>query len=142
MKYNLLALNTLVPAEFEYIREKGAEYRRSLSDPVLTQLTVPPGWCINAEYRAEFGGMFPVQCRLSAIDRDEFHVCVCSPGELSPYWLVVLLSGDGCTVSTLQQSEQFDPQGVNALVSKIAGMKRFNCSAATVITLLAREVAA
>jgi hypothetical protein len=142
MKYSIPNINFMTPAEFEFIREKGEEYRRELSDSVLVKLDVPQGWQINAEYRKEFGGMFPVQCRLSVDNCDEFHLCVCSPGELSPLWLVVLLSGDGSMSRTLQQADEFDPLSINQLVSKVAGMKRFNCTAKTVVTLLAGEVAA
>lgn len=142
MKFNLNDINTLTSGEFEFIREKGAEYRRELSDAVLVKLDVPEGWAINAEYRTEFGGMFPVQCRLSVENSDEFHLCVCSPGELSPLWLTVLLSGDGSMARTLQQSDSFQPAKINELIGRVAGMRRFNCTAATVVALLEGEVAA
>lgn len=142
MKLGFSDINALSPEEFERIREQGEEFRRALNDSVIVMLDVPNGWCINAEYRAEFGGMFPVQCRLSVADSDEFHLCICSPGEVSPYWLVVLLAGNGGLVRTLLQTEQFDPTAINQLVNKIAGMKRFNCTATTLAALLTTEVTA
>ncbi|MFK3662784.1 conjugation system SOS inhibitor PsiB [Scandinavium sp. NPDC088450] len=139
MKYHTDSLNTLTPGEFEYIREKGAEYRRELSNAVLVTLSVPPGWCMNAEYRSEFGGMFPVQCRLSMTDCDDVHLCICSPGELSPFWLVVLLSGEGSLVRTLMQSDRFDPAAINHLINRVAGLSRFSITAAAMLSLLNGE---
>ncbi|MPN45861.1 hypothetical protein SDC9_193436 [bioreactor metagenome] len=105
-------------------------------------LAVPQNWCICAEYRMEFGGFFPVQCRLSADGCDDYHLCVCSPVDISPYWLVVLLSAGGLVVRTLWKGGKLDPVSINALVSQVAGMRRFGCSARTVVSLLNKEVVA
>jgi hypothetical protein len=85
--------------------------------------------------------MFPVQCRLSANECDEFHLCVCSPGEMSPDWLVVLLGGRGDLVQIVHQSDRLDLAAVNGIIQRVAGMKRFNCTAKTVADLLCGEVA-
>lgn len=140
-KYTLSDLNTLVPSEFESIRGKGEEFRRQLSDAVVLQLDVPDGWTVNAEYRSEFGGLFPVQCRLSVADSDEYHLCVCSPGEVSPLWLVVLLSDCGGLVRGLHQSDVLRPDAVNDLVRRAAGLNRFNCTPSTVCSMLTVEAA-
>lgn len=141
MKFTLESLNNLIPSEFESIRARGCEFRREISDTVTMLLTVPENWQINAEYRCEFGGMFPVQCRLSANECDEFHLCVCSPGEMSPDWLVVLIGGRGDLVQIVHQSDRLDLAAVNGIIQKVAGMKRFNCTAKTVADLLCGEVA-
>lgn len=141
MKFTLESLNNLTPSEFESIRARGCEFRRKMSDAVTMLLTVPENWQVNAEYRCEFGGMFPVQCRLSANECDEFHLCICSPGEISPDWLVVLLGGCGDLVQIVHQSDRLDLAAVNGIIQKVAGMKRFNCTAKTVADLLCGEVA-
>ncbi|EMJ5163698.1 conjugation system SOS inhibitor PsiB [Citrobacter freundii] len=142
MIYDLNKINRLTASDMESVRQQGEDARRGLSDAVLALLPVPQNWCICAEYRTEFGGLFPVQCRLSADGSDEYHLCVCSPGDISPYWLLVLLSAGGLVVRTLWQGEQFDPVRIGTLVSQVAGMRRFGCSARTVVSLLNEEVMA
>src|SRR5690606_6313619 len=81
MQYDLNRINTLTATDLEFIRQQGEDAR------------------------SEFGGFFPVQCRFSADGSDDWHLCVCSPGEVSPYWLLVLLSSGGEVVRTLYQSD-------------------------------------
>lgn len=142
MIYDLNGINRLTASDMEFIRQQGEDARCELSDAVIRILAVPQNWCICAEYRTEFGGLFPVQCRLSADGCDDYHLCVCSPGDISPYWLLVLLSAGGLVVRTLWQGEQLDPVRLDALVSQVAGMRRFGCSALTVVSLLNEEVIA
>lgn len=138
--YDLNRINSLTASDMEFIRQQGEEARRTLSDAVTGLLNVPQGWRICAEYRAEFGGLFPVQCRLSADGCDDYHLCVCSPGEVTPCWLLVLLSSGGLIVRTLWQSERFEPARLDQLVGQVAGMRRFHCTASTVADLMSREV--
>jgi len=67
---------------------------------------------------------------------------VCSPGEVSPYWLLVLLSSGGEVVRTLYQSDTLQPERINQLIAQLAGMRRFNCTARTVAKLMNVEVTA
>jgi hypothetical protein len=69
--------------ELEDYRAAGEDFRRELTHAVMRDLTSPSGWSVNAEYRSEFGGFFPVQIRFSPA-HGHFDVAVCSPGELSP----------------------------------------------------------
>lgn len=62
-KFSLMQMNAMIPAEFEQLREQGEEYRRELSNAVVGLISAPAGWQVNAEYRGEFGGLFPVQVR-------------------------------------------------------------------------------
>ncbi|EMV7411648.1 conjugation system SOS inhibitor PsiB [Enterobacter soli] len=142
MNYDLTRINTLTASDLEFIRQQGEEARRALSDAVTGLLTVPQGWRVCAEYRSEFGGFFPVQCRFSADNSDDWHLCVCSPGEVSPYWLLVLLSSGGSVVRTLYQNETLQPERVSQLIARMAGMRRFNCTASTVANLMSGEVTA
>jgi predicted component of type VI protein secretion system len=86
--------------------------------------------------------LLPVQCRFSADGSDDWHLCVCSPGEVSPYWLLVLLSSGGEVVRTLYQSDTLQPDRINQLIAQLAGMRRFNCTARTVVNLMSGEVTA
>ena len=142
MHYDLTQINALTASDMEFIRQQGEDARRVLSDAVTGLLTTPEGWCVCAEYRSEFGGFFPVQCRFSADSCDDWHPCVCSPGELSPYWLLVLLSSGGEVVRTLYQNDTLQPEQVSQLIAQMAGMRRFNCTARTVAKLMSGEVTA
>lgn len=141
MQYDLTQINALTASDLEFIRQQGEDARRVLSDDVTGLLTTPEGWKVCAEYRSEFGGFFPVQCRFSADGSDDWHLCVCSPGEVSPYWLLVMLSAGGDVVRTLYQSDTLQPERVNRLIAQLAGMRRFNCTASTVVNLISKEVA-
>lgn len=141
MKYTLDTLNMMIPAELESVRERGDELRRQLSDTVVGLVTVPAGWRVNAEYRGEFGGQFPVQLRYAPDGSGEYFLCLCSPGEMLPAWTLFLLSGDGTLVRILHQADVLVPDTVANLLAQVAGMHRFNCTAATVADLLNAEVA-
>ncbi len=142
MKYTLASLNMMIPAELESVRERGDEYRRVLTDSVISLLTTPADWDVNGEYRCEFGGLCPVQLRYAPQGSAEFFLCVCSPGEALPEWTVFLLSGDGSLLRFLHHADRLCPTTVNSLLAQVAGMSRFNCTAATVADLLAGEVTA
>ena len=142
MKYTLENLNLMIPAELEAVREQGDEPRRQLSDAVVCLINVPAGWRVNAEYRGEFGGLFPVQLRYAPDENDEYFLCLCSPGEMLPAWTLFLLSGDGTLVRILHQADVLAPDTVVNLLSQVAGMHRFNCTAATVADFLNAEVVA
>ena len=70
-------------------------------------------------------------------------ICACAvPGEVSPYWLLVLLSSGGEVVCTLYQSDTLQPDRISQLIAQLAGMRRFNCTARTVVNLMSGEVTA
>ena len=140
--YDLKKINALSASDMEFIRQQGKQPRRALSDAVTGLLTVPVGWRVCTEYRAEFGGFFPLQCRFSAAESDDWHLYVCSPGEVSPCWLLVLLSAGGSVVRTLYQSESLEPDVISKLVAQRAGLRRFNCTASTATNLMGMEVPA
>ena len=135
-------LKTMSCDEFEDWRDSGEDFRRELTHAVMRDLSCPENWDVHGEYRSEFGGFFPVQCRFSADGSDDWHLCVCSPGEVSPYWLLVLLSSGGEVVRTLYQSDTLQPDRINQLIAQLAGMRRFNCTARTVANLMSGEVTA
>lgn len=139
-KYTLDALNGLFPADLESVRESGDEERRQLSDSVTGLVALPADWRVNAEYRGEFGGQFPVQVRY-APDRDNhYFLCLCSPGEMLPAWTLFLLARDGSLIRILHQSGALMPEKISGLLAQVAGMHRFNCTAATIAELMHAEV--
>ncbi|WP_437435554.1 conjugation system SOS inhibitor PsiB [Escherichia coli] len=55
-------------------------------------------WTMNGEYGSEFGGFFPVQVRFTPA-HERFHLALCSPGDVSQVWVLVLVNGGGAAVS-------------------------------------------
>ncbi|MCT4709202.1 conjugation system SOS inhibitor PsiB [Enterobacteriaceae bacterium H11S18] len=138
---NLDDLKAMLPGEFEEWRERGEDFRRTLTHEVMRHLIPPEHWQMNAEYRTEFGGLFPVQCRFSPPDA-QWYLCVCSPGECSPAWLAVLVSDCGSYVRMLSSMEVFSPEAINALLCHLSALARMRCSAASVAALIAEEATA
>ena len=114
-------LTGMFPCEFEAWRERGDDERYVLSTAVMLFLNTPSGWKVNAEYRGEFGGLFPAQLRYTAPD-EQFHLCLClcSPGEVCAEWLAVLVSADGSFVREVLRTDKFVPDRFNMLLT-VAG---------------------
>ncbi len=70
-------------------------------------------------YRGEFGGFFPVQLRYTP-PGEAFSLCVCSPGDVSGEWLIVLMSADGNCVREVLRLTPFDPQRISDLIDAAA----------------------
>ena len=102
-------LKTMSSDELEDYRAAGEDFRRELSHAVMRDLTSPSGWSVNAEYRCEFGGFFPVQIRFTP-PYGHFDVAVCSPGELNPRWIVVFVTRDGQPFSVVRVMDAFNPE--------------------------------
>lgn len=132
-------LKIMLPSEYEEWRERGDDFRRALSHAVISHITTPENWQVNAEYRTEFGGLFPVQCRFSP-PGEPWHVCVCSPGELSPAWTMILVSGSGNCVRLLLAMDVFNPEIMMEMLCQTAALARMRCSVDRVAAILAAEV--
>ncbi|HIA8382681.1 TPA: conjugation system SOS inhibitor PsiB, partial [Klebsiella pneumoniae] len=102
-------LKTMSSDELEDYRAAGEDFRRELSHAVMRDLTSPSGWSVNAEYRCEFGGFFPVQIRFTP-SHGHFDVAVCSPGELNLRWIVVFVTRDGQPFSVVRVMDAFNPE--------------------------------
>lgn len=135
---NTAVLATMIPCELEDYRAGGEDLRRSLTHGVMRDLNAPPGWTMNGEYRGEFGGFFPVQVRFST-EHEKFQVAVCSPGEVSPAWMVVLLKASGRPFSVVRTVPVFNPDLINHTVSLIACLDAEGYSAENIISILAME---
>ena len=87
-------LKTMSCDEFEDWRDSGEDFRRELTHAVMRDLSCPENWDVNGEYRSEFGGSFPVQVRFTP-PHGNYHIAVCSPGAISPAWMVVFVPASG-----------------------------------------------
>lgn len=135
---NLDVLKTMSTEELEDYRNAGEDFRRELSHAVMRDLTVPDGWAVNAEYRAEFGGVFPVQLRFSP-SHDHFDVAVCSPGDLSPVWIIVFITRGGQPFSVVCSMARYNPERINHALSLIARLDEDGYSFACIINTLKQE---
>lgn len=131
-------LKTMIPAELEDYRSAGEDFRRELTHAVIGNLAVPDKWDINGEYRSEFGGFFPVQIRFTP-SHGNFHIAVCSPGDVSPVWLMVFITPSGHPFSVVRSLATFSPEIVNHTFSLVACLDADGYSAASIISILAME---
>jgi len=131
-------LKTMIPDELEDYRSAGEDFRRELTHAVIGNLAAPEQWDINGEYRSEFGGFFPVQIRFTPA-HGNFHIAVCSPGEVSPDWIIVFITPSGRPFSVVRTLATFNPEVVSHTLSLAACLDADGYSAASIISILARE---
>lgn len=86
----LNALQSMNAQEYEEIRAAGSDMRRNLTHEVMREVDAPANWMMNGEYGSEFGGFFPVQVRFTPA-HERFHLALCSPGDVSQVWVLVLV---------------------------------------------------
>ncbi|MGG7695143.1 conjugation system SOS inhibitor PsiB [Klebsiella aerogenes] len=134
-------LKTLSPDEMEDWRDSGEDYRRELTHAVMRDLSCPDNWDMNGEYRSEFGGFFPVQIRFTP-SHGNFHLAVCSPGTISPVWMVVFVPASGRPFSVIRALSGYQPELVSHTVSLTARLDADGYSQASIISILAAEGAA
>lgn len=137
---NVDVLKTMSADELEDYRAAGEDFRRVLSHAVMRHLPSPSGWSVNAEYRSEFGGFFPVQIRFSPL-HGHFDVAVCSPGELSPRWMVIFVTRGGQPFSVVRAMDSFNPELITHTLALIACLDSDGYSFASIISTLAQESA-
>ncbi|MDL8965445.1 conjugation system SOS inhibitor PsiB, partial [Escherichia coli] len=90
----LNVLQTMNTQEYEDIRAAGSDERRELTHAVMREQDAPDNWTMNGEYGSEFGGFFPVQVRFTPA-HERFHLALCSPGDVSQVWVLVLVNAGG-----------------------------------------------
>ncbi len=131
-------LKKMTAAEYEEYRAGGDELRRELTHAVMRDLTCPAGWDMNGEYRSEFGGFFPVQIHFTP-SHGNFHLAVCSPGDVSPEWLVIFMTGRGRPFSVICTLASFCPVQINHTLRLVARLDDDGYSFADIISILAEE---
>ncbi|OSK88024.1 protein PsiB [Escherichia coli TA447] len=131
-------LKTMIPDEFEDWREAGEDLRRELTHAVMRDLTCPENWDMNGEYRSEFGGFFPVQIRFTPA-HGNFHLAVCSPGAISPVWMVVFIPASGRPFSVVRTLPAYLPEIITHTLSLSARLDADGYSQASILEVLAME---
>lgn len=131
-------LKTMSCDEFEDWRDSGEDFRRELTHAVMRDLSCPDNWDMNGEYRSEFGGFFPVQIRFTP-SHCNFHLAVCSPGAISPVWMVVFVPASGRPFSVIRTLSSYQPGLVSHTVSLTARLDADGYSQASIISILAAE---
>ncbi|WP_121500734.1 conjugation system SOS inhibitor PsiB [Entomohabitans teleogrylli] len=131
-------LKTMIPREFEDWREAGEDFRRELTHAVMRDLTCPDDWDMNGEYRSEFGGFFPVQVRFTP-SHGNFQIAVCSPGDISPVWMVVFVPASGRPFSVISTLSDWAPEVISHTLSLTALLDADGYSQASIISVLAME---
>lgn len=134
-------MKTMSSDEFEDWRDSGEDYRRELTHAVMRDLTCPDNWDMNGEYRSEFGGFFPVQVRFTP-PHGNYHVVVCSPGAISPVWMVVFVPASGRPFSVVRTLKGYQTELVSHTLSLTARLDADGYSQASIISILASEGAA
>ena len=129
-------LKTLSADELEDYRAAGEDYRRELTHAVMRDLSCPENWDMNGEYRSEFGGFCPVQIRFTP-SHGNFHLAVCSPGAVSPVWMVVFVPASGRPFSVIRTLSGYQPALVSHTVSLTARLDADGYSQASIISILA-----
>lgn len=131
-------LKIMIPQEFEDWREAGEDLRRELTHAVMHDLTCPADWDMNGEYRSEFGGFFPVQVRFTP-SRGNFQIAVCSPGDITPSWMVVFIPASGRPFSVVRTLSAWSPEVITHTLSLTARLDADGYSQASIISILTEE---
>lgn len=131
-------LKTMIPQEFEDWREAGEDLRRELTHAVMRELSCPENWDMNGEYRSEFGGFFPVQVRFTP-SHGNFHIAVCSPGDITPSWMVVFIPASGRPFSVIRTLKSYQPELISHTLSLTARLDADGYSQASIISIMITE---
>lgn len=113
-------LKTMIPQEFEDWREAGEDLRRELTHAVMRDLT------------------FPVQVRFTP-SHGNFHIAVCSPGNITPSWMVVFIPASGRPFSVISTLPAWSPEVISHTLSLTARLDADGYSQASIISVLAME---
>ncbi|MBF4180405.1 conjugation system SOS inhibitor PsiB [Lelliottia nimipressuralis] len=131
-------LKTMIPQEYEDWRKAGEDLRRELTHAVMRDLTYPADWDMNGEYRSEFGGFFPVQVRFTP-SHGNFHIAVCSPGDITPPWRVVFIPASSRPFSVISILPAYSPEVVSHTLSLTAHLDADGYCQTSIISVLAME---
>ncbi|MEI7412126.1 conjugation system SOS inhibitor PsiB [Pectobacterium aroidearum] len=127
--FSIDALNKMTPDELEGLRDSGLPERQRMTDCVIAALNIPDGWSITGEWQNEFGGLFPVQCRLTPDLNKPLTLSLCSPGDVSPMWVVVIQAHPAQRVWVLYAAEEFYPESLSDLLERVDSLLRDGRSA-------------
>ena len=134
----LNVLHTMNAQEYEDIRAAGSDERRELTHAVMRELDAPDNWTMNGEYGSEFGGFFPVQVRFTPA-HERFHLALCSPGDVSQVWVLVLVNAGGEPFAVVQVQRRFAPEAVSHSLALAASLDTQGYSVNDIIHILMAE---
>ncbi|HFT5889363.1 TPA: conjugation system SOS inhibitor PsiB [Escherichia coli] len=120
------------------IRAAGSDERRELTHAVMRELDAPDNWTMNGEYGSEFGGFFPVQVRFTPA-HERFHLALCSPGDVSQVWVLVLVNAGGEPFAVVQVQRRFVPEAVSHSLALAASLDGQGYSVNDIIHILMAE---
>ena len=95
-------------------------------------------WMMNGEYGSEFGGFFPVQVRFTPA-HERFHLALCSPGDVSQLWMLVLVNGGGQPFAVVQVQHIFTPVAISHTLALAATLDAQGYSVNDIIHILMAE---
>ncbi len=134
-RFAALRLNPVATA---FIRAAGSDERRELTHAVMRELDAPDNWTMNGEYGSEFGGFFPVQVRFTPA-HERFHLALCSPGDVSQVWVLVLVNAGGEPFAVVQVQRRFAPEAVSHSLALAASLDAQGYSVSDIIHILMAE---
>ena len=134
----LNALQSMNAQEYEEIRAAGSDMRRNLTHEVMRKVDAPANWMMNGEYGSEFGGIFPVQVRFTPA-HERFHLALCSPGDVSQLWMLVLVNGGGQPFAVVQVQHIFTPAAISHTLALAATLDAQGYSVNDIIHILMAE---
>lgn len=97
-------------SELEQYAERGETDRRDLSRAVIHCLSLSGEWLCNIEHESEFGGVAPVNIRLTLKAHMRVTLCLASSSDDVPLWQMYLPFNEGTSVAWIYCSETFDPE--------------------------------
>ncbi|XP_017464053.1 PREDICTED: protein PsiB-like [Rhagoletis zephyria] len=109
----------MTPDELEALRDRGLPERQRMTNCVIADLNIPFGWHIAGEWQSEFGGLFPVQCRLTPDLDKPLTLSLCSPGDVSPLWVLVIQAHPAQRVRVLHAAAEFYPDALSDLLAQV-----------------------
>ncbi len=124
--------------EYEEIRAAGSDMRRNLTHEVMREVDAPANWMMNGEYGSEFGGFFPVQVRFTPA-HERFHLALCSPGDVSQLWMLVLVNCGGQPFAVVQVQHIFTPVAISHTLALAATLDAQGYSVNDIIHILMAE---
>ncbi|EJJ7965425.1 conjugation system SOS inhibitor PsiB, partial [Escherichia coli] len=87
---------------------------------------------------SEFGGFFPVQVRFTPA-HERFHLALCSPGDVSQVWVLVLVNAGGEPFAVVQVQRRFVPEAVSHSLALAASLDEQGYSVSDIIHILMAE---
>ncbi|HAY0228574.1 TPA: conjugation system SOS inhibitor PsiB [Escherichia coli] len=116
---NLKQLQKMAAFEFEELRGIDYDTRCELTSAVVKEIVVPERWSAIYEYITGFGDFFPVQVNFTPWHR-KFHLTLCSPGELSSVWQLIMLYPARQIASIVQKQRILTPKAISHSLALVA----------------------